>query len=77
MDISSVAPEQLDEIVYDVACNQATEAMNQTDCEDQQEEILNNAEANASDINNRGVESQIGFLKSNGLSEMDILKAIA
>lgn len=60
--IFSSSEEELDEIVHEVCAEAATEKMNQTADEEEQESILSTFEKKASYINNQGKDAQILYL---------------
>ena len=76
MNIKDLTAEDLDDIVHDVASEIATEEMNKTSNESEQEDILKGHELNASKTNNKGIEAQLEFIKAYGLTDEDILKRI-
>jgi hypothetical protein len=68
--------EWLDDLVHDVAAENATGPMNQEDRESAKERILAEHEHRASDINNGGLDTQVGFLVTH-LGVKDARKQIA
>lgn len=70
--ISGASDDALDDLVYDAAMNSATPALNQEGDADSQEEILEDNEAVASNVNNGGIHSQLEYLAKgfDSLSEL-------
>lgn len=58
----SMGQDELDDLVLDFVMNEATEKMNEVECEEKQEEILQEYEQKASNINNGGKDVQIEYL---------------
>jgi hypothetical protein len=66
----------LDELVYDTMLNASLGELNNTENEDEQEDVIESAEHNASNVNNEGIEGQLAFLLEEGISEGEILEAL-
>jgi len=66
----------LDELVHTTCQSDVEEALNSTDDEAEQEEIIGRAEHKASEINNGGFQSQIQFLIESGYSETSIREVL-
>ena len=78
-DHDDIGDDWLDEMVIDVAMEAATEEMNaldDADAEAEADEILGNAETEASGINNQGVMAQLRWLLEKGVGRETIEEAI-
>lgn len=74
-----IEEEALDDLVIDTASEMATEELNALDDEDARrdgDEILGNAETEASGINNQGVMAQLRWLLEKGVGRETIEEAI-
>jgi hypothetical protein len=64
--------DSLDDAVHDMVQEGRLEMLNTLEGEDEQEEHIAAGERSASSINNEGMEGQIRFLLSVGLSEEEV-----
>lgn len=67
--------DDLDDLVYDAVANDALPDINAESNDDGQEGLICDAEANASDINNGGLEEQLSFLL-HGSNVNEVIQAL-